>query len=241
MTSKTFDPIAPPASDDGFVEVEVVVSPIQVQEIDRGEDDDEDVHAIMTGACVAGACVGCLVGGPVVACIAGAGSAYGTTTRGSAAGDCTRSMGRLALSCRQKAIMVNEKHHVVDKTRTAAVSCWTKSKDMNERHQMVERTNGCLKATWEGTKTANRKYRIVDRAFEGIAYTVSYINDKIIGDETAAAAAAVSAPPAEGVAASSTREASPLEEDEGGESRTPARGEAKNGSYGAVKTSDDAN
>lgn len=240
MASKTCDPIREPPvhvlSDDEFVEVDVVVSPIQVQEIDRGEEEDEDAHAIMTGACVAGACVGCLVGGPVVACIAGAGSAYGTTRENSAAGDCTRSMGRLALSCRQKAIVVNAQHQVVDKTRTAAVSCWNKSKDMNERHQMAERTNQCLTATWEGTKTANRKYRIVDRAFEGIAYTVSYINDKIIGDETAAA---VSAPSTEGVAVGSTREDSPLEE--GGESRTPARGEAKNGSYGAVKTCDAAN
>jgi hypothetical protein len=162
--------------DNYFVEIS---EPIDVQEMDRTTEPNDQEHSIMVGAAAAGGCIGCLVGGPVLACLAGVGSAYGTTKQ-SPAGDCTRSMGRMALLCHDKAIEVNQKHHVIDKTKTAAIACWEKSKDMNERHKMAERTKGCLISSWEGIKKANQNYRIIDRTFEGIGYACTYVNDNIL-------------------------------------------------------------
>ena len=210
-------------TDDGFVEV---IIPVEVQEMDRSSEPTEDEHAIMMGAAAAGGCIGCLVGGPFLACLAGVGSAYGTT-RQSAGGDCTRSMGKMALSCRGKAIEVNDKHQVVAKTKTAAYACWEKSKDTNERHKIMERTKGCMASSWEGMKEANRNHRIVDRTFEGIGVACNYVNDKVIGGSTyvggeqSPAAAVVDQPASEE-----------------GESRTPSLGGERNGSYVAVKTAD---
>ena len=224
MTSKINDPIAavPPMTDDGFVEV---IIPVEVQEMDRSSEPTEDEHAIMMGAAAAGGCIGCLVGGPFLACLAGVGSAYGTT-RQSAGGDCTRSMGKMALSCRGKAIEVNDKHQVVAKTKTAAYACWEKSKDTNERHKIMERTKGCMASSWEGMKEANRNHRIVDRTFAGIGVVCNYVNDKIIGG---AAYAGEQSPDAAVVDQPASEE---------GESRTPPLGGERKGSYVAVKTGD---
>ena len=68
----------------------------------------------------------------------------------------------------------------MDKTKAATHVCWEKSKDANERHRLIQRTKGCLASTWEGMKEANIKYRITDRAFEGIGYACSMVNEHVI-------------------------------------------------------------
>lgn len=228
------DTIESPSVEEEFVEVIVPIEVVEEATMDRGDSlvqetssldntDSDDEFAVMMGACAAGGCAGCLVGGPWLACIAGAGSAYGTT-RQSPTGDCTRSMGRVALSCRSKAIEVNEKHNVAAKTRMAAVTCWQKSKDVNERHQMIERTKGCLSFTYQGMKSANRKYRITDRTCEGIGVACTYVSEKVIGD------AAVNE------SATATVTAVTEEKEEEGESRKPAFNDTKQGAYVALKT-----
>ena len=227
-TSKSVDPLNPPSAyvDEEFVEV---VAPVDIQEMDRSSTEvPQHEPDVMVGACIAGACLGCLIGGPALGCIAGAGSAYGTT-RNNAAGDCTRSMGQLALSCRSKAIQVNEKHQIVEKTKTAAYVCWQKSRDMNERHRMAERTKDCLVAGWEGAKEANRKYHIIDRTFEAIGVTCAYLSDKIAGD----AGANVTTTTVEAATAAVAQQ-----QNNEGESYAPGRNDQKKGSYALVKTSD---
>jgi hypothetical protein len=233
------DTIEPSSVEEGFVEVIVPIEVVEEATMDRGgdsfeetsaldnNDSTDDEFAIMMGACASGGCVGCLVGGPWLACIAGAGSAYGTT-RQSPTGDCTRSMGRMALSCRSKAIEVNEKHHVVEKTKMAAVTCWQKSKDVNERHRMMERTKGCLSSSYQGLKSANRKYRISDRTFEGIGLACTYVNDKVIGEASVSEVASINDEPA-----TATAVEQPNEE---GESRKPAFNDTKQGPYVVLKT-----
>jgi hypothetical protein len=231
------DTIESPTADDGFVEVIVPIEVVEEATMDRGgfpgeqtvsalDNNTDDEFTVMMGACVAGGCVGCLVGGPWLACIAGAGSAYGTT-RQSPTGDCTRSMGRMSLACRSKAIEVNDKHHIVEKSKIAAVTCWQKSKDVNERHRMMERTKGCLASSYQGLQSANRKYRISDRTLEGIGMVCTYVNEKVIGEAAVSEAASTTEP------ATATAVEQPNEE---GERRKPAFSDTTQGPYVALKT-----
>lgn len=225
MTSVYSETTEASVVDDDYVEID---EPIGLQEIDRTlEPNDQEDHTIMLGAVAAGGCIGCLVGGPILACLAGVGSAYGTTQQ-SPAGDCTRSMGRMALLCRDKAIEVNQKHNVIDKTKTAAIVCWEKSKDMNERHRMAERTKGCLLSSWEGMKNANQKYRIVDRTFEGIGYACTYVNDNLLSSSVNGGGEE-QAEPTVGVGQTFSDE---------GESRRPGLGDKANGPYIVVSQGD---
>eukprot|EP00545_Synedropsis_sp_CCMP1620_P005663 CAMPEP_0119013158 /NCGR_PEP_ID=MMETSP1176-20130426/8045_1 /TAXON_ID=265551 /ORGANISM="Synedropsis recta cf, Strain CCMP1620" /LENGTH=238 /DNA_ID=CAMNT_0006966217 /DNA_START=48 /DNA_END=764 /DNA_ORIENTATION=+ len=238
MAIKSLGPIAPPTAEDDFVEVIIPIEVMQETTMDRGTSTDmmeegnaDDEFAVMMGACVAGGCVGCLICGPWLACITGACSAYGTTRPTGAAGDCTRSMGTMALSCRAKAIEVNEKHHVVGKTKIAAVTCWQKLKDISERNRILERTRGCVSSSWEGMQTANSRYRITDRAFEGVGRACTYVNDKVIGD---AAISSTNEPPA---ATTASLVEQPSVE---GESRKPVHGDTTKGAYVALKTDTDS-
>merc|ERR1712165_620194 len=75
--------------------------------------------------------------GPVLAVFAGVAAAHGTTQPG-AAGDACRAAGDIALVAREKAIEVDQKHEIVNKTKQNATQLMDKARDQNERHRFVE-------------------------------------------------------------------------------------------------------
>ena len=165
------------------LEYEFVAGPVPVVAVQEMDREGDEADKVMVGAGILGGVLGCFVCGPVMACVAGVGCAYGTT-QPSHAGDAARSMGHLALSCRSKAIEIDEKHHLVQKARTAACTCWKTSKTFVDEHQVVERTGSCLSGTWGGIKKMNQDYRIVDRSWQGLASTMNMVNDKISATNT---------------------------------------------------------
>ena len=216
-----------------------VVAPIDVQEIDRShepanetpeniEEEEEGYTegSVMLGAAAAGGCIGCLVGGPCLAFLCGAATAYGTTRTSSTAGDCARCLGHLALSCHAKALDVNSKYQIVDKTKDAAQVCWEKTKNINERHRILVRTQECIISGWEAVKDFNRTHRFTDRAFDSLGYAYSSMVERVI--------ASGSAQPSEtNPAAAVDHSASSENEDSGSSSRT-----CRGGAYMSVPTND---
>eukprot|EP00543_Licmophora_paradoxa_P000463 CAMPEP_0202445604 /NCGR_PEP_ID=MMETSP1360-20130828/4380_1 /ASSEMBLY_ACC=CAM_ASM_000848 /TAXON_ID=515479 /ORGANISM="Licmophora paradoxa, Strain CCMP2313" /LENGTH=238 /DNA_ID=CAMNT_0049061919 /DNA_START=30 /DNA_END=746 /DNA_ORIENTATION=+ len=203
----------------------------ETQEMDRDGAEQQhcrDQEAIMGGACVAGGCIGCLVCGPIWACALGAVSGY-LTTRESAAGDAARSMGQLAISCRTKAIDLDEKHRLVDKTKAAAGNCWESVKDVNQKHKVVERTQSCCVSSWQGVKAANEKYKIAERTAAGIGAVCEYLNTKLVGTGDPVSTTT-------NVASVSGKEANFQEV---GESRIPEWHETRKGSYAVLNTKSD--
>jgi hypothetical protein len=70
--------------------------------------------------------------------VAGFAAAYGTTQDG-AGGDICRAAGDVALTARQKAVEVNNKHHLVDKTKEEANKLLMSAKDLEQRHQILSK------------------------------------------------------------------------------------------------------
>lgn len=105
---------------------------------------DESTRKVSAG--IAGAIVGLLFGGPIGAIILGFGTAYYTEKDG-AAGDTARAMGDVALSARNKAHELDEKHHIVDKSKEAAHKAWEKAKEIDREHHIVEKTKRAVVAS----------------------------------------------------------------------------------------------
>ena len=197
-----------------------VVDQVDVQAIDRSHESANEIPEnideeglVMLGAAAAGGCIGCLVGGPCVAFLCGAATAYGTTRTSSTAGTCARCLGHLALSCHAKALDVNSKYQIVDKTKDAAQVCWEKTKNVNERHRILVRTQECIISGWEAVKDFNRTHRFTDRAFDSLGYAYSSMVERVI--------ASGSAQPSEtNPAAAVDHSASSENEDSGSSSRT---------------------
>ena len=92
-----------------------------VDHVQTSEEHDtaELVSARRMGAGLFCALFGCLIGGPILALITGGFAAYASSKDG-ATGDAVRALGDVALTARDKAIEVNEKHDIMEKTKAAS-------------------------------------------------------------------------------------------------------------------------
>lgn len=84
-----------------------------------------------------------LICGPVLALAAGFGVAYATTKDGPN-GDRARAVGEWALKTRDSAERFNQRHNVIDKTKSCMKSTWKKAKEIDERHGVVQNIKDCL-------------------------------------------------------------------------------------------------
>lgn len=74
--------------------------------------------------------------GPL-ALVAGIAAAHGTTKNG-AVGDICRAAGDIAIIAREKAMEVEKKHNLTNKTTENARQIVNKAKDVNQKHQILE-------------------------------------------------------------------------------------------------------
>jgi hypothetical protein len=110
--------------------------------MNRVQSSEEETAPTLLGAQRMGAGVlcalfGCLIGGPILALITGGYATYASSKDG-ATGDVARALGDVALTARDKAIEVNEKHDIMEKTKAA-------SRELCERTKAASR-EFCLRS-----------------------------------------------------------------------------------------------
>ena len=101
------------------------------EEIKRGEEFDRQRKV---GAGAAGAFVGLFFGGPIGAIVLGIVTMSYTSESG-AAGDIARGLGEVAIVTKDKAIEVNNKHHLVDKSKIVAANVVDQLKKQRTKHR----------------------------------------------------------------------------------------------------------
>jgi hypothetical protein len=108
----------------------------------------------------------------------GFGTAYAFDKDG-AAGDAARAVGDVALVAKSKAVEVDAKHNLVEKTKTAANNLWERCKEVDRKHNVLEKTKGFVVFSWTKMMEINREHRVLERAVEGIGMAMSYILTQI--------------------------------------------------------------
>merc|ERR1712070_484621 len=76
---------------------------------------------------VTGAVIGFLFGGPLLSALLGFAAAYASQKDGSQ-GECARSLGDFGVSVRDKALELDEKHQIAERSTQAASDAWAKAK-----------------------------------------------------------------------------------------------------------------
>ncbi|GFH55503.1 hypothetical protein CTEN210_11979 [Chaetoceros tenuissimus] len=103
---------------------------------------------VIGAAAVAGGVAGLVVAGPVLGIVGAVGTGV-LATENSIAGSVARASGDVVLSAKDRAKKINEKHHVVDKTKKAtkkATSTFvSKAKELEKKHHIGKKTNKVLK------------------------------------------------------------------------------------------------
>jgi hypothetical protein len=148
------------------------------------------------GAGAAGAVFGLLLGGPFFAIVLGFGAAYYCKQEG-ATGDAARALGDVALVARDKARQVNQKHHIVDRSKVAATDAINRTQEAERNHEFKTKFQDFLKYCWASTLEFSQRHRLVDRGSEKLKGLLDMLVAKIRehSEGVAGGAPASSAPP----------------------------------------------
>ena len=146
----------------------------------NGRDDtNQDRSLLLVASGAAGATLGfLLLGGPILAVIAGFGTAYATQKSG-AVGDIARALGEVALTTRAKAKELDEKHHLVDKTKQVAEDAWNHAKALDRKHHLMEKTKDFLMFSWNETVAFTRRHRLLERGVEAVGRGTDYVINQL--------------------------------------------------------------
>jgi hypothetical protein len=117
----------------------------QAQERQEYQGNASSEQARRRAAGIATGVIGFLVGGPMMAVVFGFSAAVATDSNG-AAGDIARAVGDVAMLARMKAKEVDDKHHLVQRSRILASECIKKAKEVNQKHKVVKKVKGLI--TW---------------------------------------------------------------------------------------------
>ena len=112
----------------------------------------EETHGYSTiwASGVAGAVVGTLVLGTIPGLIAGFYAAYVHGDEG-AAGDISRALGEVAIVIRHKALMIEARHHIMDKAQWVLEQAFLMAMELNRRHEIVNKMKKFVQFAWTMT------------------------------------------------------------------------------------------
>ena len=143
----------------------------------------EEYHkAVVAASATAGGILGCLMGGIGCAILGGLGTAYAAKYKeGSCIGDCARAMGEVTLTAREKAIALDQKHHIVNYTQTAAAGALENAKAMDEEYHVAEKSKNCLVHTGKAAMDFAARHKLVERGVSGVGRGMSYLGGRVSG------------------------------------------------------------
>ena len=110
--------------------------------------------------------------------ILGFGAAHATKKEG-AVGDTARAVGDIALSAREKAREINQRHNVVERSSTAAQDAWQKAQDMDQEHHYLERGRNCAVKMWTALVDFVQRHNLIERGVNTIGRTVVWAAESI--------------------------------------------------------------
>ena len=160
------------------------VSPPPDASEDARDDDDSfrPTDRQVGGAAVAGGLTGLIVGGPLLGVMTGAGAAVATTSK-SRAGNVARRSGDAVASWGDRLLrmskQVDEKHHVVDKTKKATRGVMTKAKQVDEKHHVVEKTKHAAGTVVDKAQRFDEKHHVTRKASQSITAGANYVSRKL--------------------------------------------------------------
>jgi hypothetical protein len=121
---------------------------------------------------------GCLVGGPILGVVFGLGVAHAYDKEGFA-GDTARATGDIAALALQKARSIDEKHHVVDKSKVLANQAIARAQEIDQEHHVLEKATTFAVSTWQAFVDFCQRNRVAERFAKGFSFVMCAIAKKM--------------------------------------------------------------
>lgn len=139
----------------------------------------------MVASGATGAVLGFLFGGPILSALLGFGAAYASQKNG-VPGDAARALGDVGITVRDKAIEVDEKHHIVEKSSKVATDVWEGAKQFDQRHNILEKSKDFTVASWKSFVKFVQERRILQKGVDGVGCGYEFVAEKLnCGQNTA--------------------------------------------------------
>mmetsp|Transcript_26678 Transcript_26678/g.78813 ORF Transcript_26678/g.78813 Transcript_26678/m.78813 type:complete len:211 (-) Transcript_26678:80-712(-) len=149
----------------------------------QADQDHEETRT--TAAGIAAGIIGLFLGGPILALIAGGGTVYAARQRDGTAGDVARAVGDIALTARDKAKELDEKHNVVDKTKAAAGDAWERTKELDAEHHFMQKIKHALAVAYDRTVAFNAEHHVFEKITIAAGTFFHFIAAKVRGETNA--------------------------------------------------------
>lgn len=83
--------------------------------------------------------------------------------RDDAWGDSVRALGHVAVTAQDQARAVNDKHHVMERSRQAAASAWKQARELE-----------VFQTCWKATHAFVQKHKLVEKGVDGLAVILAW-------------------------------------------------------------------
>jgi hypothetical protein len=146
---------------------------------DETAQSQHDNKSQMLASGVAGVVVGSVLLGPTLGVIAGFYSAYATRKTGPSR-DIAIALGEIALITRDKARVIDEKHHVVDQSKQAVRDAWKYAQAMDRKHHILDKLKDFAVFSWREIADFSRQNRLLERGVVGIGRGFEWVYTKLV-------------------------------------------------------------
>ncbi|KAL7557726.1 hypothetical protein ACA910_021059 [Epithemia clementina (nom. ined.)] len=141
-------------------------------------DEEKKQKARMMGAGIATGILGSIFCGPLFGILLGFGAAYATKSEG-AVGDSARAVGDVALSAKERAVEIDQKHNVVGKCKEVSGQAWEKAKEMDQKHNILSKTKDFFVFCAGSIQDFCQQNRVVERTVDAANRSASWAADQI--------------------------------------------------------------
>ncbi|CAJ1949763.1 unnamed protein product [Cylindrotheca closterium] len=120
---------------------------------------------IPKAAAAGGAVMGMFLGGPFLSLVLGVGSHHYSKQEG-AVGDCARALGEVSLVAKEKFQQVNNRHHLVDKSKEAAARTLDRVQQADQEHKIQEKVGYFVSHCYAVTLDFIYRHNLIERSKE---------------------------------------------------------------------------
>jgi len=134
--------------------------------------------SIPKAAAAGGAVLGMFMGGPFLSLVLGVGSHHYSKQEG-AVGDCARALGEVALVAKEKFQQVDERHHLVDKSKEAAARTLDRVQQADREHKLQEKAGYFISHCYAVTLDFIYRHNLIERSKDKFKEFVSHLTKAV--------------------------------------------------------------
>eukprot|EP00567_Pseudictyota_dubia_P000891 CAMPEP_0197465658 /NCGR_PEP_ID=MMETSP1175-20131217/64650_1 /TAXON_ID=1003142 /ORGANISM="Triceratium dubium, Strain CCMP147" /LENGTH=181 /DNA_ID=CAMNT_0043001677 /DNA_START=143 /DNA_END=688 /DNA_ORIENTATION=+ len=132
---------------------------------------------------VTGAIIGFLFGGPLLSAVLGFFAAY-ASQKNDKVGGYARSLGDFGVMVKDKALALDEKYHIAERSTKAAERAWDKAKEYDAKYNLLDKTRDMALNVWVLLLKYIREHRLMERGIEVTGRGYEYVAKRIGADES---------------------------------------------------------